>query len=239
MWPFTKKYTLLDTDFFKGWTDHHSHILFGVDDGIRTLDDSLAVLAYYEELGVSKVWLTPHIMEDMPNEPSELKERFARLSEAYDKACNPERKIKLCLSAENMMDMLFVKRLEEGNLMPYGDNGQELLVETSYVQPPTQFKKILMDIKKAGFTPVLAHPERYRYMGEKSYEELQEMGVRFQMNVISLVGGYGESARKNAEFLLSENKYSYSGSDLHHLGAFRNALSAKVLKKDVMELINR
>lgn len=239
MWPFTKKYTLLETGLFNGWTDCHSHILYGVDDGIRTVDDSLAVLAFYEELGVSKVWLTPHIMEDMPNEPEELQERFASLQEAYDKVCNPDKKIQLRLSAENMLDALFLKRFEKGQLLPYGETGKELLVETSYVQPPFQFRKILQDIRSAGYTPVLAHPERYRYMEWKDYEELTAQGVRFQMNVVSLTGGYGPHAKKNAEDLLAECKYEYQGSDLHSLRAFQFALNDKKVSKDVYATLKR
>ncbi len=60
-------------------TDWHSHILPGVDDGIKTLDDSLEVLDLYDQLGIKKVWLTPHIMEDFPNTPGKLKEQFELL----------------------------------------------------------------------------------------------------------------------------------------------------------------
>lgn len=238
MWPFTKKYSILDSGIFKGWTDRHSHILYGVDDGIRTLEDSLAVLAYYEELGVGTVWCTPHIMEDMPNEPDELKERFAKLQEAYDNNCNPEKKIVLKLSAENMLDTLFAERLEKGMLMPYGDNGDELLVETSYVQPPFRFEQLLQDIRKAGYHPVLAHPERYRYMNFDYYEKLRGQGVRLQLNVLSLTGGYGKGAKENAERMLAEGMYTYQGSDLHNLSSFQRAITDKVLKKDVLELLS-
>ena len=158
MWPFSSKYNLLQSGIFNGWTDRHSHILPGVDDGIQSIKDSLAILTMYEQMGVKKVWLTPHIMEDCPNTPEKLKVRFEELESAY------QGKIELSLSAENMMDGLFVKRLEQGILMPYGDNQDELLIETSYVQPPMGMEGILRDMRKAGYTPVLAHPERYLYL---------------------------------------------------------------------------
>ena len=65
-----KKSSIADSMFLQGRTDRHTHILFGVDDGIRQLEDSLAVLRYEESLGVTDVWCTPHVMEDVPNTSS-------------------------------------------------------------------------------------------------------------------------------------------------------------------------
>lgn len=237
MFFFNKKYTLLESDFFEGWEDRHSHILPGVDDGIHSMEDSLAVLNYYEQIGVDDVWLTPHIMEDCPNEPYELKERFEELCEAYAKT-EGGRKIKLHLAAENMIDSLFVKRLESGNLLTYGDKGDELLVETSYAQAPYRFKIILQDIRKAGLTPVLAHPERYRYMEYDDYFTLHEQGVKFQLNITSLSGAYGPEAKERAEYLLEEGLYTYQGSDLHSLSAFKRAITEKSVRKRISRILN-
>ena len=231
MWPFSSKYNLLQSGIFNGWTDRHSHILPGVDDGIQSVKDSLAILTMYEQMGVKKVWLTPHIMEDCPNTPEKLKVRFEELESAY------QGKIELSLSAENMMDELFVKRLEQGILMPYGDNQDELLIETSYVQPPMGMEGILSDMRKAGYTPVLAHPERYLYMDAEKYENIKEMGVKFQLNVTSLIGAYGKQVKERAEYLLNEGYYNYSGSDAHSYHAIQRAFEHKSLKKDTISVI--
>ena len=98
---FSSKRSLEKSGIFQCFTDCHCHILPGVDDGIKTMGDSLAVLSYYEELGIREVWLTPHIMEDVPNSPSVLRSRFEELSSAYSG------KIVLHLGAENMLDALF------------------------------------------------------------------------------------------------------------------------------------
>lgn len=231
MWPFSSKYNLLQSGIFNGWTDRHSHILPGVDDGIQSVKDSLAILTMYEQMGVKKVWLTPHIMEDCPNTPEKLKVRFEELESAY------QGKIELSLSAENMMDGLFVKRLEQGILMPYGDNQNELLIETSYVQPPMGMEGILRDMRKAGYIPVLAHPERYLYMDAEKYENIKEMGVKFQLNVTSLIGAYGKQVKERAEYLLNEGYYNYSGSDAHSYHAIQRAFEHKSLKKDTISVI--
>ena len=231
MWPFSSKYSLQQSDFLKGWTDRHSHILPGVDDGIQTIEDSIAILSMYEQMGVKKVWLTPHIMEDCPNTPEKLKTRFEELKSAY------KGNIELALSAENMMDGLFIKRQEQGILMPYGDNNNELLIETSYVQPPMRMESILRDMQKAGITPVLAHPERYLYMDAEKYENIKEMGVKFQLNITSLIGAYGNQVKERAEYLLNEGYYNYSGSDAHSYHAIQRAFEHKCLKKNIVSAI--
>lgn len=231
MWPFSSKYSLQQSDFLKGWTDRHSHILPGVDDGIQTIEDSIAILSMYEQMGVKKVWLTPHIMEDCPNTPEKLKTRFEELKSAY------KGNIEIALSAENMMDGLFIKRLEQGILMSYGDNNNELLIETSYVQPPMRMESILRDMQKAGITPVLAHPERYLYMDAEKYENIKEMGVKFQLNITSLIGAYGNQVKERAEYLLNEGYYNYSGSDAHSYHAIQRAFEHKGLKKNIVSAI--
>ena len=228
---FNTKKKIIDTGILKGATDWHSHILPGVDDGIQTMEDSLAVLAYYEKIGISDVWLTPHIMEDMPNTPEELRARFQELTEAY------QGPVKLHLAAENMMDNLFNERLAANNLLPIGMKGDHLLVETSYFQPPIDLRGTLKRIQELGYQPILAHPERYRYMDDSDYDYLVTKGVKLQLNIISLAGGYGKPAQDKALMLLSKGYYKFFGSDLHRLSHFTDAINSKALKKETAELL--
>lgn len=211
-WPFKKKIpTLKDAGILNGFTDWHCHVLPGVDDGIPTMEKSLEVLRAYEKLGVKKVWLTPHIMEDFPNKTAALRDRYNELMLAWDG------NIEVHLAAENMLDALFEERLRENDLLPIGEEGNHLLVETSYFNPPMNFDDLIDGIMAAGYYPLLAHPERYRYMTERDYQSLRERGVLFQTNMTSLVGMYGETARKKAEWLLKQNMIEVTGSDLHRL----------------------
>ena len=225
MWPFTRKCALQPSGYFRDWTDWHSHILPGVDDGIRTMEDSLRVLSFYADIGVREVWLTPHVMEDIPNTPAGLRERFAELSAAYH---GP---LKLHLAAEHMLDNLFEERLAAGEVLPIGAAGDTLLVETSYFNPPMDMDGLLRRISKEGFRPLLAHPERYVYMDIKDYRRLRESGLLFQLNLLSLVGMYGSDARKRAQYLLKEGLYDRTGSDLHRLSAFAKSISVECLTK--------
>jgi tyrosine-protein phosphatase YwqE len=191
------------------FTDHHSHILPGVDDGVKKMDVSLKVLERYEALGIDEVWCTPHIMEDIPNTTAGLQERFAELCEAY------KGPIKLHLAAEYMMDALFEERLAQGDLLALGNAGNQLLVETSYFTPPMDMDAILKRVKQKGYYPVLAHPERYVYMDKKRYEALKEKEIRFQLNLSSLAGAYGSEAKDKALWILKHDYYNLAGSDLH------------------------
>lgn len=221
-----RKQSLLQSGVLQGATDRHCHILYGVDDGAKTLEDALAVLAYDEEIGISEVWCTPHIMEDVPNTTEALKQRFAELQAAYT---GP---IKLHLAAEYMLDTLFEERFNAGDLLTMEDD--TLLVETSTWNPPADMTGTLRKIQKAGYRPLLAHPERYRYMTDPGYERLHKMGIHFQLNLGSLVGYYGETAMRKAHELLEKGWYSEIGSDCHRLATIKEQYNREVLTKDIV-----
>jgi len=233
MWPFRKRVSLKDSGIFRGFTDWHCHLLPGVDDGVQTMQESLQVLSHYEELGISEVWLTPHIMEDIPNRTEDLKQRFMELNAAY------QGNITLHLAAENMLDNLFEERLAKNDLLPLGKEGKHLLVETSYFNPPMGLDNILLRIKSKGYVPVLAHPERYVYMDESDYRQLKGMNVLFQLNLSSIVGGYGSEVKKKAGWLLKNGFYDLTGSDTHCLAAWETTIAGKSAKTEDLPLKNR
>lgn len=218
MWPFRKRTSLAASGIFQGFTDWHCHLLPGVDDGVQTMEGTLQILSLYEELGIKEVWLTPHIMEDMPNTTTFLKARFGELKAVYNG------NIALHLASENMLDSIFEERLKKNDLLPLGKDGKHLLVETSYFNPPMGLNNILLRIKSKGYIPVLAHPERYNYMDEGNYRQLKEMNVKFQLNLFSLVGAYGTEVRKKAEWLLKNGFYDLTGSDTHRLAVLESTI---------------
>lgn len=232
MWPFKKKAPKIgESGLMSGFTDWHSHILPGVDDGIRTLEDSLAALNRYEELGVKRVWLTPHIMEECCNTTNHLRERFEYLKGEYKGG------IELRLAAENMMDSLFEERLQAEDLLPLGDAGEHLLVETSYVNAPLGMEQMIQKVQSLGLTPVMAHPERYRYMDEDDYRTWKDRGVVFQCNMLSLLGMYGETARRKVEWLLKEGMIDLTGSDLHRVHVIDKMVEGRPKDRAAMECL--
>lgn len=218
-WPFQKKQTLADSGVFQGMTDYHSHLLPGVDDGVQTPEESLEILRLYEELGIREVWFTPHIMEDIPNTITGLRTRFEQFQKRYTG------NIRLHLAAEYMLDNLFKERLAHRDLLPLGVEGNHLLVETSYFNPPVDLYSMLEKIKLAGYYPVLAHPERYVYMEEADYQRLKELGAKFQLNLPSLVGGYGHVVKTKAEWLQEKGMISLYGTDVHSLVSIQRIIS--------------
>lgn len=192
----------------EGFVDWHCHILPGVDDGVRSMNESLEMLDVYEMAGIKEVWLTPHVMEDVPNTTAMLRARFQDLEKAYSG------KVRLHLASENMMDNLLLERLESRDVLPIGNDGRTLLVETSYFNAPIKLNQTIETIKSKGYFPLLAHPERYDYIDSiSSYRKLREQGVRFQLNLMSLCGYYGPAVKDKAQKLLSEGMYECIGSD--------------------------
>lgn len=231
---FKKRQSILDSGLLQGFTDHHSHLLPGVDDGFQTAEDTLEALHAMEQAGVAEVWFTPHIMEDVPNDTADLRRHFDEFKASYTGG------IKLNLAAENMMDNVFAIRWEERDLLMIAD--KHPLVETSYFRAPLEMRGLIGEMLNAGLSPILAHPERYKYMEQSDYEELKQIGVLFQMNLGSIAGCYSKHTKERAEWLLTNGFYDLMGSDIHNLRFYNHSittpLSMKIIDK-LREIGNR
>ena len=222
-----RRKTFADFSLLKGATDNHSHILWGLDDGVKTQEETLSILSFYENLGLKTLWLTPHTMEDVPNTTEGLKSRFSELKDIYH---GP---IELRLASEYMIDNLFEQRLEERDLLTHGRD--TVLVETSTWAPPMDLWEILERMMRYGYRPMVAHPERYRYMTMKDYQRLKEMGTVMQLNLPSIIGSYGEEVRYKAQMLLDKGFYNMAGSDCHRSRAIIRQYSDIRIKESVLE----
>jgi len=234
---FDRKKSIIDVGLLHGAADRHSHILYGVDDGVATLEESLQCIEFYEHNGLADLWLTPHVMEDIPNSTERLKARFMELVKAYvPEGESFAGKVNLHLAAEYMLDTEFEKRLEARDLLTMEDN--MVLVETSTWAPPADLYGLLGRAMSAGYRPILAHVERYHYMKPEDYDRLHEMGVRMQLNLASLTGGYGEHSQKRAKALIDKGYYAYFGSDCHRFRNIEGNYNKKLFKKDMLSIID-
>lgn len=194
--------------------DLHSHLIPGIDDGSQSMEESLTLLKGLEALGYEKVITTPHIMADAyRNTPQIIHDGLSALRKA---AIEEGISIKIDAAAEYYLDDGFEVLLEKGDILTL--KGEYLLFETSYFAKPIQLEEMIFAITSSGYTPMMAHPERYRYVKDplKEYSRFKELGVLFQVNLNSFGGHYGKDAKQKAEFLSKEGMIDFLGSDVHH-----------------------
>ncbi|MBE6250035.1 MAG: hypothetical protein E7111_00085 [Bacteroidales bacterium] len=196
--------------------DFHSHILPGIDDGARDLNESLILTKALKDWGFERVTCTPHITSKYPNTPQLIQEAFDRLVEAVSETGID---IELKMSAEyRLVPQTWPEVLEKGWLMPIED--KYILMELPIskpekmgdIKPIEEFRKVMA----MGLTPVLPHPERYFYLSWKELMSFVEAGVLIQCNYGSLAGLYGLAARENVNRIISEGIVSFYGTDLHN-----------------------
>lgn len=196
-------------------TDFHSHLLPGVDDGAKTLEDSLQLIKGLLALGIEQIITTPHLhYYSYPNNTSDsLQKSF----DPFYKAVITELpQLNISLGAEHLLDDNFLKILRKKRILPVFSN--HLLIELGYKAPPPNLHEILFEIQIKGFVPIIAHPERYLYYADslEYFHQLKDWGAYFQMNLSSLTGYYGQEMKQLAQQLIAADLIDYFSSDLHH-----------------------
>ncbi len=214
----------------ENYVDIHSHLIPGIDDGAKTFEDTLRLTKALQSFGTSQCITTPHIIQHLwHNTYEKIKEKevITSIELKKNKVSIPFR-----AAAEYMMDEQFVKLFQSEPLLTLKD--KYALVEISYINPPIQLYNILFDLQVAGYIPVLAHPERYMFYHNnfEEYNKLKRAGCLFQLNLLSVVGYYGDGITKIAEKLLQKGMYSFVGSDVHHDNHIA-AFGQKVKLKDL------
>ena len=216
--------------------DIHSHLIPGIDDGSRTMDESIAMLAKFESLGYQKVITTPHIMSEVyPNNSERILEG---LEDVRENAQKLGLKISIEAAAEYYFDETLEFRVKEKNFMTFGEN--YVLVEFAFHNAPMFEERLFFEMQMAGYKPVLAHFERYMYYlgSTDKAADYKEKGVCIQMNLNSLTGHYGQEVKKQAERLIDSSLIDFVGTDCHrmdHLMLLENNLSNPYIHK-LMEL---
>lgn len=195
--------------------DLHSHLIPGIDDGVKTIEDSIAILKKFEELGFKKIITTPHIMGDFyKNTPEGIQAGLQKVKEA---AQRENIDIKIEAAAEYYLDEFFVMNLKSDKELLTLD-GKHLLFELPYINPPIHMDETLFILQSKGYIPVLAHPERYQfYHGHlDKIRVLKEKGIKMQININSLIGYYSKPVEKMAVKMIKNNLVDFIGSDVHN-----------------------
>lgn len=196
-------------------TDIHCHIIPGVDDGSPDVDTSVELVKRMNSWGIERIIATPHITEaTFENTPEILDPALEELQEAL-KARGVD--VAVSRASENRIDDFFREQLAAGQITPYPNN--YILVENSFIQEPWDLDQFLFDLKIKGYRPILAHPERFHYYFDEHperYNALHRAGNLFQVNVLSLAGGYSKQEKRVAEKLIEKGYVDFLGTDLHN-----------------------
>ena len=235
---FIKKEYLVD--HLNGFIDIHNHILPGIDDGAKTVDESIQLIKGFGEFGINKFICTPHIMHNYyDNTPKSIKKSFKILKKELKN--NNLDHIDIGYAAEHMIDDNFEIILKKNKVLPL--KKQHLLIEMSYLQPSINFNVAIKKINKNQFFPVFAHPERYLYLHKNmgQYEKFKNQSILFQLNMLSLSEYYGKDIQTVALKLLDKGKYDFIASDIHslkHLNAIKKIVIQKNRRDKILDLIN-
>lgn len=225
---FSKKFFLVD--YLEGFVDIHNHILPGIDDGAKTVEESIALIKGFSEFGVKSFVATPHIMHNYyPNTPQTIENSLTLLKNELLRENMKD--ISIAAAAEHMIDDNFESILKNGEVMPLRKN--YLLVEMSYLQPSINFDDAIQQIASARYFPIFAHPERYGYLHNsfRKYYKYKKQGLLFQMNLLSLSDYYGKEVQKTAYKLLEKGLIDFMASDVHNMNQLNSLKKIKVSKK--------
>ena len=197
--------------------DMHNHILPGIDDGAIDVEESEKMRYALKERGVDTCIFTPHIFKELyPNNQGSISEKYNLLKSNTNFNSNfPNDRY----AAEYMVDQDFYDFLASGQpLLCIKD--QKVLIEFSTIMMPFNYEEIIFKLRLAGYTPIIAHPERYLYLSgnvnKEKLQHLKDIGCEFQLNILALNGNYGKYVTHFATHLLKENLYDYCSTDIHH-----------------------
>jgi len=213
--------------------DIHSHLIPGIDDGAKTFEETLKLAKALQSFGISQFITTPHIIQHVWNNTAEqIKAKEIETNMELEKH---QITVPFRAAAEYMLDDNFMQLFQSEQLLTLKKN--YVLVEMSYINAPIQLYAFLFDLQVAGYIPVLAHPERYLFYHNnfEEYLKLKKAGCLFQLNLLSVVGYYGNEIAKIAEKLLQKGMYDFVGSDVHHSNHIA-AFDLKVKLKDLLPL---
>lgn len=199
--------------------DLHTHILPGLDDGVRTEDEAVEFARVALAGGVTTVVATPHCREGFyVNERREVLEAVERLRARLRSDGVP---IELLPGAEVHLCPDLVERIRDGRAPTLADNGRTLLLELSTSQYPVELERLVFELKLAGIVVVFAHPERIRFFQDdvRRYEEVVRLGAYGQITTGSLLGEFGRDVAEFSADLVRRRLVHVLASDSHDVEA--------------------
>lgn len=217
--------------------DMHSHVLYGIDDGSKTKEESIEILKKLKTLGFTSVIATPHYIEGSSYRANNTK-KIDIITDIYNDIKNREDMPKIYLGNEVYILSDIEEALKEDKIYTINDT-RYLLIEFSFNNKPVNLEEFLLDLRSKNIIPIIAHPERYSYV-QKDTEIVRiwiKSGALLQGNYGSIISRYGENAKNTFKYLLKNGYYHFLGTDMHRSGSsFYNSFDE--IKKEIKKLIS-
>lgn len=217
-------------------TDIHSHILFDVDDGSKTIEESIELLKQMASIGFKNVILTPHYINGSKYN-SHNYEKHKKLLEIKQKLEEENININVYLGNEIFINKE-IKELIENKYIYTLNNSKYILIELPFHNQIVGVEDIIYELKIQGFIPIIAHPERYTYF-QKNYKEVDRLkneGCLFQGNYASILGYYGKESKKLLKYMLKKQYIDYLGTDIHRLKKTYVIDNFKKIEKHIIKI---
>lgn len=217
-------------------TDIHSHILFNVDDGSKSIEESVEILKELKSVGFNNVILTPHFILDSSYNSTydNNKKKYLELKE---KLQEENIDINIYLGNEIYIDKN-IPNLLENNIITSLNNTKYVLIEFPMHNKLLNLEDILYEIRAKGCEVIIAHPERYDAFKEdySLVDNLRDSGFLFQANYASILGYYGKEATKLLTYMLKRHYIDFLGTDIHRIEKTYVIDNFKKIEKSIIKI---
>lgn len=195
--------------------DIHSHILPGIDDGSRSMDESIEILKCAEICGVTDIIVTPHYIAGSKYITNNIdkKELLSSLKKEIKKK---KININLYLGNEVYVENNMLELIEKGEISTL-HNTKYLLFELPLNYEFNGVEDLIFNLRCKKIIPIIAHPERYSFLKKNPslIQDLIDAGALFQSNIGSFLGTYGKEAKDTVMLFLKHNMITFISSDIH------------------------
>ena len=220
-------------------TDIHSHILFNVDDGAKSIEESIELLKKMAEIGFKNIILTPHYIKGSEYS-SENQEKQEKLEELKNAIKDENIDINIYLGNEIFINNEIIELIKNNSIYTL-NNTRYILVELPFHNQIVGLEDIIYELKIKGLIPIIAHPERYTYFQEnyKEIDRLREEGFLFQGNYASILGYYGKNSQKLFKYMLKKQYIDYLGTDIHRTAKTYVIENFKKIEKHIIKITKK
>lgn len=196
--------------------DIHSHVIYGIDDGSKTIEESVSLLKKMKEIGMNVVVATPHYIVGTSYTTDNISKSY-RLGKIKEILKQDNVAVDLYLGNEVFVDRDIHSLVKNSDIATM-NSSKYILVEFPRNTQVLDLKEILFQLRSKGYVPIIAHPERYLFIQEnyQVINQFLEMGCLFQGNYENVIGRYGKEPEKLFWYMLKNNKYQFLATDVHH-----------------------